>query len=1037
MGRITSGVGLISGINSRDIIDQLITLESQPKTRLEDRIEETNKVKLAYTDLSTRLTSLKISGTTLKKASTFQAASTTSGDDDILTATASNGAAIGNYQFQVARLVTTQQSVSGGFRDVDTTKVGPGTITIEQGGGELTSDPMLSQLNGGAGVRRGLFRITDRSGKSAVIDVTSAVTINDVLKKINTALDVSVRAAATGDEITLTDISGATTSNFSIQDLGDGHAAADLGIVSDVAASTITGTDVNSLGPQTLLENINDGRGVRRTAVGVDFQVTIGSNTVDVTLGPDVKSIGDVVNAINAQGGVHLTAKIVPGANGIRLTDKLTGSRTITVTEVNGSKAASDLGILTAPTGVTGGTADGKAIIAGLNTVLLSSLKGGAGLALGNISISDRAGASQTINLSTAGSVQDVLDAISNASGVAVTARLKKSGNGIEIVDDSGGAGNLVISDAGGASPTSATDLGIAGTFAITVTAVQGTNLQRQWITENSLLSSYNGGKGIARGKFKITNAAGATATIDLSGGTETRLVDVIKKINANGISVTASINANGDGLLLTDASAGAGKMKVEEIDSTTAKDLNILGTADATPTIDGTFERTITLTADDTLTTLQQKINNAGAGVSAAIINDGSGAAPYRLSVTSRNAGRNGRIVLDSGTLTPLQTTNLVEAQDAVVFLGNGEAPEPLLVTAGSNQITGVIKGVTIDLHGVSSKPVSLGITRTADGVVEEIKKFTDNFNELVDKIKEYTKFDTETNERGLLLGDTTVQTIEQNIYEVFSSAVSSAGTVRVAADVGLKIVDGAKLEFDETKFLDAYATDPEAVETLFSRLPASLTTETPLSQLNNGRGVRTAAVGADFQVTVKDGTTVQVTLGSDVASLGEVLNKINTAGAGKLTASVAANGLSIQVKDNTTTGTDTFRVSALNGSSALADLGLPAAGVDGVLVGLTILPPSPIRRLNEGAGLGHLLENSLSRLIDPVDGTITKENKQLDTKNDQFQSRIDALDKLIASKRERLERQFAQMESVLANLQGQQQALGSLQSLPTLQSR
>jgi flagellar hook-associated protein 2 len=100
-------------------------------------------------------------------------------------------------------------------------------------------------------------------------------------------------------------------------------------------------------------------------------------------------------------------------------------------------------------------------------------------------------------------------------------------------------------------------------------------------------------------------------------------------------------------------------------------------------------------------------------------------------------------------------------------------------------------------------------------------------------------------------------------------------------------------------------------------------------------------------------------------------------------------------------------------------------------VIAGRTIFPLNPTRRLNAGSGLGHLLENSLSRLIDPVDGAITKENRSLDAKNQQFQSRIESLDKLILSKRERLERQFAQMESVLSNLQGQQQALGSLQIL------
>ena len=112
MGRISSGVGLVSGINSKDIIDQLIALESRPKDLLQTRIDSVNQQKLAYTDLQTRLTSLKLVGTTLKKNSSFQAATATSSDDDVLTATAANGAAIGSYQLQVARLTST---AGGGF----------------------------------------------------------------------------------------------------------------------------------------------------------------------------------------------------------------------------------------------------------------------------------------------------------------------------------------------------------------------------------------------------------------------------------------------------------------------------------------------------------------------------------------------------------------------------------------------------------------------------------------------------------------------------------------------------------------------------------------------------------------------------------------------------------------------------------------------------------------------------------------------------------------------------------------------------------
>src|SRR5688572_3899690 len=158
MGRITAGIGLVSNINHAEIIDQLMKLEARPKDRLQARIDQANERRLAYTDLSTRLTGLKLTATTLKKPSTFQAASAASSNDDVLTATAANGAAIGSYQFNVARLVTTQQAVSAGFADFNTARVGAGTLTIEQGGGELFTQTPLSQLNGGAGVRRGMFR---------------------------------------------------------------------------------------------------------------------------------------------------------------------------------------------------------------------------------------------------------------------------------------------------------------------------------------------------------------------------------------------------------------------------------------------------------------------------------------------------------------------------------------------------------------------------------------------------------------------------------------------------------------------------------------------------------------------------------------------------------------------------------------------------------------------------------------------------------------------------------------------------------------
>ena len=84
--------------------------------------------------------------------------------------------------------------------------------------------------------------------------------------------------------------------------------------------------------------------------------------------------------------------------------------------------------------------------------------------------------------------------------------------------------------------------------------------------------------------------------------------------------------------------------------------------------------------------------------------------------------------------------------------------------------------------------------------------------------------------------------------------------------------------------------------------------------------------------------------------------------------------------------------------------------------------------RSLASGGGFGYLIERSMKMLVDPVDGVLSRQNKTIDDRSQQFQSRMDSLDKLVAAKRARLERQFANLETVLAGLQSQQSALGSL---------
>lgn len=1024
MGTITSGVGLISGINSKDIIDQLMQIEERPKTLLQSRKDKLGAQRDAYNGISTDISSLTTAARAFQRPSTFTAATANSTDENVLTATTSAGAAVGSYQLQVARLVTSQQSVTAGFASTDAT-VKAGTMTIELGGGNLNSETELSDLNGGAGVRRGQFRISDRSGKTSVIDISAAVSLDDVVKKINTSLDVSVKATVQGDKLVLTDTTGSTANNLIVQDLADGHAAEDLGLVGNVAANALTGTSINSLGIGTALSQLNDGLGVRTGTSGPDIVITAADGSkINVTLGT-AKTVGDVITAINAAAGTKVTAGLGADGHSLKLTSG-GGGTALSVADGAGSKAATDLGL--AKTG-TAAELDGNQVLSGIDTVMLKSLKGGAGLTLGSISITDRSGQQKNVDLSGAKTVADIIDTINSTGGLKVKAGLNAAGNGLQIQDASGGTGNLVIGEVAGG--TTAATLGLVGTFDASTPVARGANLQLRWVNENTQLSSFNGGKGVTPGSFKITNSKGGQVTVNLTDGLTKTIGQLIDKINTSNAGVTASINANGDGLLLTDSSGGAGKMRIENVVGTTAKDLNILGEAATTGagTINGSFEKTFTFSAADTLTTVQQQLQTAGFGVAANIINDGSSGSPFRLSLTAFNSGKAGRVVIDGGT-TGLDAQTLVSAQDAAAFIGGTGSAQPLLVTSNTNSLSNLIPGVNIDLHGVSDGPVTLNIARDPSGVIDQIQKFTDTFNGIVGKIADLTKFDPDTKAAGLLLGDGTIQEVQTDMYLAIQGVVKGAGQFSILSDIGITIGDGAKLSFDSEKFKAAMAKDPVAVQNVFATAASGLTATTPVPSINNGQGVRALNNGKpDFRMALKDGTNVDVKLPAidSTVTINDILKTINTAGTGKITATINKNGNGLQVVDNTT-GTGTFSIASLNGSAAALDLGIQGTFFSGTTTGNPVFTN---RALQSGGGFGYLIERQLNMLIDPVDGVITRQSKEIDTQSADFDKRMADIDTLVASKRSRLESQFANMESVLAGLQSQQSALSGLGSV------
>lgn len=641
---------------------------------------------------------------------------------------------------------------------------------------QLAGTTRLSLLNHGGGVPAGSIRITNRAGVSTTVDLSGTETIADVKTAIESAA-AGVTVTFVGGKLLLNDAS-AGTGSLTVEEVAGGGTAAALGLNGSAATGALTGRQVYF-----------------------------------------VSTVADVTRVINAQAdtagvanGGRLIAAIGPDGKSLALTDATDGgSNALTITALNGSYAAADLGLLGRPT--VNGAVNGRRLLGGLETVLLRSLNGGAGVAAGTIEITDRAGTTAQVDLSAAQTLEDIIAAL-NAAGTGISASISPSGLGLRLTDNSGGTGNLRIADVTG---TAAADLGIAIDAA--VGTVTNRNLQRQYVSSATRLDEFRNGAGVPPGRFRITNSQGVSAVVDLTQGVETTLQDVIDEINSRGIDVTARINNTGDGLILEDAAGGAGRLKVAEDGGTTAAALGILGqAAEGATFLDGSLERRITIGSSDTLNDVRTRIQESGAALAAVVLNDGTGSQPYRLSLTSARSGLDGRIVIDAGE-TGLAFSALAEGRDAAIRFGGGAGPDALILHSATNRLTNAVPGVTLDLVAASATPVEITVSRDLEGIVADVSTFVAAFNAVVGTIRDLTRFNPETTERGVLQGDSTAIRIRNRLLGLTTGTYGAiAGAARRLSSVGLTLSGGTTLNFDQVKFREAYAADPAAVESLFT---------------------------------------------------------------------------------------------------------------------------------------------------------------------------------------------------------------------------
>jgi flagellin-like hook-associated protein FlgL len=300
------------------------------------------------------------------------------------------------------------------------------------------------------------------NGTELTVDLSDANTVGDVVSTLQSAIktvDVFASVSIQGDTLAIT----ANLGPISISDTETGTMASDLGINgSFIAGLTLTGGDLDpKLTEQT---EIADLPGVSFPMGRIRIENAGQIREIDLS---EVSTIGELQNAIEAL-EIGVRVELDEDGRRINFRNELSGA-SMSISEVAGGQTATQLGVRT-----FSGTTELSDFNGGRG---VGSVSGGFDPVTGlpdpqldmdfQVTLSD--GTSFGVDITGGLTVNDVLASINDAAteaGLAVpagfNARLAPDGNGIELVDGSGGGGDLSVGRLN--NSTAAQDLGILGT---------------------------------------------------------------------------------------------------------------------------------------------------------------------------------------------------------------------------------------------------------------------------------------------------------------------------------------------------------------------------------------------------------------------------------------------------------------------------------------------------------------------------------------------------------------------------------------------
>ncbi|HKL26008.1 MAG TPA: flagellar filament capping protein FliD [Desulfuromonadales bacterium] len=221
-----------------------------------------------------------------------------------------------------------------------------------------------------------------------------------------------------------------------------------------------------------------------------------------------------------------------------------------------------------------------------------------------------------------------------------------------------------------------------------------------------------------------------------------------------------------------------------------------LLTVGDADP-----FEITINA-ENNSLEGIMQAINTAGAGVSAALINDGT-VNPHRLVLTADEVAQ--AVTFDSSGLTGGTYANPTFTQTQTGQQAHIRV-DGIDIYSSANSIEEAIPGVTLNL---TKAELGTNTTLTVDSDEAAIKKkvqaFVSGYNEVVSFVTQQSSIDGSSG--GILRGDSGLNSIKRHLQNMLVSAVDNDGSLKTLSQLGIETQRDGTVKLDDetlTKVID-----------------------------------------------------------------------------------------------------------------------------------------------------------------------------------------------------------------------------------------